>query len=1151
MAEYNFGQIESKWQKIWEDMQSGKAEDFSEKMPFYSLIEFPYPSGAGLHVGHCMMYSATDAHARMMRMKGYNVMYPIGWDAFGLPTENYAIKNKMKPADATAANIETFKRQMKSLGYSFDWSREINTTDPEYYRWTQWIFLQFYKHAMVGPTSSSDFAGQSGKLIEIADDDTTTPRMAFQAEMPVNWCPSCKTILANEEVINGKCERCGAQSEKRVQKQWMLRITAYADRLIKDLDTVDYLEKIKSQQVNWIGKSEGTKIKFEVRASQLAASENSINSEKINKMLGIIDRVSKAFAEKNIKIWFNGTWGVIGYYKSIFDEPDDVDCGVLEADFEVARKIVEELGFSKIEDKENGEFRVSIYNTEGITYEIGTFKEDLGENVATIEGHNYPIPDAKWLADCYRITASKERRRGKNDLQRAEFLDSIGEKAQFIEVFTTRADTLFGCTYIVIAPESNYLTMIKDQILNIKEVEEYINQAKKKSDLERTELQKEKTGVRLEGVRAINLINNEEVDIYVADYVLATYGTGAVMAVPAHDERDWEFAKKYNITIKQTIAPYFADTSELDGVRADKPTVERRAVLGLVKHWSEDKYYLLNWEQFGWHTMVIGGVEQGESDIDAVSREVREETGYQDIKSVKKIDFETINHFFARHKDVNRYGWFNCYLVELADDQYLAPELEEVKNHTGKWYTPEEADQFINLSNHIYYWNSYKNAEKAFVDYGVLINSGEFNNLSSQDAKIAITEKLKQSGVGDFVTNFKIRDWIFSRQHYWGEPIPIVHCEKCGIVPLPEEQLPLTLPDVENYQPTDTGESPLAAISDWVNTKCPKCGGNAKRETDTMPNWAGSSWYSLAYAMNKDLGMMNFDANGNIFADKSKELDYWMPVDLYNGGMEHTTLHLLYSRFWHKFLFDLGVVSSPEPYKKRIAHGMILGPDGQKMSKSRGNVINPDETVEKFGADTLRAYIMFIGPYDQDSSWSTTAVQGVHRFLKRVWNNIEKISEASDEKELLIKLNQTINGVTDDIENYRMNTVIAKLMEFNNVLEKVGHISRESFGKFLTLLSVVAPHIASELWENGGFEGMVVDQAWPIADDNYLIADTVEMVVQVNGKVRDKVQVDANISDEELRAIALDSEKVKFYLEGKEIVRVIIVPKKLVSIVAK
>jgi len=860
--EYDFGAIESKWQKIWEDEQYGKSEDSSDKKPYYSLIEFPYPSGAGLHVGHCMMYSATDAHARMLRMKGYNVMYPIGWDAFGLPTENYAIKNKIKPQDATAANVETFKRQMKAIGYSFDWNREINTTDPEYYRWTQWIFLQFYKHAMV-----------SGKLVEVADDDTTTPRMAYQAEMPVNWCPSCKTILANEEVIGGNCERCGAQSEKRVQKQWMLRITAYADRLISDLDTVDYLEKIKTQQVNWIGKSEGTRIRFGVRSSELGVRDDKIDQDKIDKMLGVIDRVNNALSETGIKVWFNGTWGVIGYYESIFDQPNDVDYGVLEADFDQARQIVENLGFAKIEDKDNGEFKVSIYDADGYNLEIGTFKDDLGENKANINGHKYPIPDAKWLANCYRITAVKERRQGSNDLQRAEFLESldnykilkppfakatevaqqvqddITNKEQYIEVFTTRADTLFGCTYVVIAPENPLVENLKFKIQNLKEVEEYIDNAKKKSDLERTELQKEKTGVRLEGVKAINPINNEEVDVYIADYVLATYGTGAVMAVPAHDERDFEFAKKYGIEIKQSVAPYFSTTSGPDAIQADKPMVKRRAVLGLVKHWSEDKYYLLNWEKFDWHTMIIGGVEENESDEEAVVREVKEETGFQTIKNIKKIDFESINSFFARHKDVNRYGWFNCFLVELADDQYLEPNPEEVKNHSGKWYTAEEVGQFINLPMHTYYWEAHNNVEKAFTDYGVLLNSGEFNDLTSDDAKIAITEKLKQAGDGDFVTNFKIRDWIFSRQHYWGEPIPIVHCEHCGMVPVPEDQLPLTLPDVENYQPTDTGESPLAVISDWVNTTCPKCGGSAKRETDTMPNWAGSSWYFLAYAM--------------------------------------------------------------------------------------------------------------------------------------------------------------------------------------------------------------------------------------------------------------------------------------------------------------
>ncbi|KKQ74649.1 MAG: Leucine-tRNA ligase [Berkelbacteria bacterium GW2011_GWB1_38_5] len=607
MEKYVFKLIEKKWQKIWEEESYGKAEDFSKKPKHYHLVEFPYPSGEGLHIGHCMSYGASDAYCRMKRMQGFEVMFPMGWDAFGLPTENFAIKNKVKPQDATKKNIDNYRRQMKSLGYSFDWSREVNTTDPTYYKWTQWIFLQFYKHGIV-----------DGKLIEVLDDDTETPRLAYQAEMPVNWCPSCKINLANEEVVGGGCERCGTPTIKKMQKQWMLRITSYADRLITDLDKVDYLDKIKTQQLNWIGKSEGANIKFEIRSSK---SETNSKSQIIN-------------------------------------------------------------------------------------------------------------------------------------------------SKQYIDVFTTRADTLFGCTYVVLAPEHPLINKIKNKISNIKEVEEYIDKATRKSDLERAEIEKEKTGVELKGISTTNPINNEKIPVWIADYVLLTYGTGAVMAVPAHDQRDFEFAKKYEIRIKMVICPNYPNP--------------------------------------------------------------------------------------------------------------VCPVLE-----------------------------------KAFEDYGHLVDSGEFDGFTSKDAQKKITEKLKEIGAGDFGINYKLRDWIFSRQHYWGEPIPIVHCEKCGVVALDEKDLPLKLPEIEHYEPTDTGESPLAKISEWVNTKCPGCDGEAKRETDTMPNWAGSSWYYLRYCDPK---------NTNSLADQ-KILDFWMPVDLYNGGVEHTTLHLLYSRFWHKFLYDLKVVPGAEPYQKRITHG--------------------------------------------------------------------------------------------------------------------------------------------------------------------------------------------------------------------------------------
>ena len=1022
MNEYDFKKIEEKWSKKWAESDYGKASDNSEKPKHYHLIEFPYPSGAGLHVGHCMGYGASDAYCRMKRMQGFEVMFPIGWDAFGLPTENFAIKNKIKPKDATSQNIANFKKQMNSLALSFDWNREINTTDPKYYRWTQWIFLQFYKHGIV-----------DGKLIEIANDDTTTPRLAYQAEMPVNWCPSCKINLANEEVINGKCERCGVETSKRMQKQWMLRITKYADRLISDLDTVDYEERIKTQQINWIGKSNGSSIRFKLIA----------NSEKLIVM----------------------------------------------------------------------------------------------------------------------------------------------EKDLFIEVFTTRADTLFGATYIVLAPEHPLLANHKLQITNHKEVENYIAEAKKKSDIDRADIDKEKTGVELKGVRAINPINNEEIPIFVADYVLAGYGTGAVMAVPAHDSRDFEFAKKYNLPIQQVIAPNitYHKTPPVDGLE----WIERDAVESIIYNPITKKYLCLEWKKQPWTCFVTGGIDTGEDVIKAAKREILEETGFKNVKLIKHLGYTRLR-FHAAHKNCNRLGNFQGLLFELENDERIEPSEKEKEIHEVIWLSRDEisADRLI-CASFDHWTNGVDNKETAFIEYGSLVNSGKFSKLDSKEAMKKITEKLKEAGSGDFAVNYKLRDWIFSRQHYWGEPIPIVYCAECAktnrqvkseklivksegsgtiidgkeyaTVPVPEDQLPVVLPEVENYEPTDTGESPLAKIDSWVNVKCPVCGGDAKRETDTMPNWAGSSWYYLRYCdtkNNKELASIDklkhwltpsMDAGGAPRSSKSEG-----GVDLYNGGMEHTTLHLLYSRFWHKFLFDLKCVPTSEPYQKRIAHGIILGPDGRKMSKSFGNVINPDDMIAEFGADTLRAYIMFIGPYDQESAWNMNGIQGVHRFLKKVWGNFKKVKEGKEDKEddrLMLELQKTIKGVSEDIERFSMNTYIAKLMEFNNLLVKEKTIPKNIAEKFLILLSPAMPYVAEELWEHIGHKDSIFSSEWPKFDQTIINSDKLEIPIQINGKVRHRVHVLSDISDDELEKMVLSEKIVIDHLACKEPKKVIVVPKKLVSIV--
>ena len=799
---YNHKELEVKWQKVWDDEKAFETSKDYSKPKFYALVEFPYPSGQGLHVGHPRPYTALDIVARKRRMQGYNVLYPMGWDAFGLPTENYAIKNHIHPKIVTKNNVERFKNQLHSLGYSFDWDREVNTTDPNYYKWTQWIFLKLFK------------AG-----------------LAYKSEMPINWCTECKVGLANEEVVNGVCERCGAEVVRKVKSQWMLKITEYADKLIQDLDDVDYIERVKVSQKNWIGKSQGA-----------------------------------------------------------------------EVDFQISGK----------EDK--------------------------------------------------------------------------------LRVYTTRPDTLFGATYMVVSPEHPIIEKYKDELKNYDALVEYREMASRKSDFERTELAKDKTGVMIDGLCAINPVNGKEIPIWISDYVLMTYGTGAIMAVPAHDERDWDFAKKFNMPIIEVVAG--SDVSVQEAVYTDVAT-------------------------------------------------------------------------------------------------------------------------------------------------GTLVNSEFLNGLSVAEAKEKIIAFLEEKGIGTAKTNFKLRDWVFSRQRYWGEPIPIVKCEKCGFVAIDEKELPLELPEVESYMPTDNGESPLAAMTDWVNTTCPCCGGPAQRETDTMPQWAGSSWYFLRYTD---------PTNEDALASK-EALEYWLPVDWYNGGMEHTTLHLLYSRFWHKFLYDNGVVPCKEPYQKRTSHGMILGSNGEKMSKSRGNVVNPDEIVEDYGADTLRTYEMFIGAFDLSASWSDDGVKGCRRFLDRVWK-LQDIMVDGDtySADMETKMHQTIKKVTNDFENLKFNTAIAAMMALINDFYKKNSVTKAEYTTLVTLLNPVAPHITEELWQVIGNEGRVYQTAWPQYDEAKTVESTIEIAVHINGKTKATVKVAADIDKD--AAIAAAKEALGDKLSGN-IIKEIYVPGKIVNIVAR
>ena len=802
MNKYDYEKIEKKWQKYWDEHQTFHAENDYSKPKFYALVEFPYPSGQGLHIGHPRPYTAMDIVARKRRLQGYNVLFPMGWDAFGLPTENFAIKNKIHPAIVTRNNVARFKGQLKSLGLSFDWNREVNTTDPDYFKWTQWIFLQLFKKGL-----------------------------AYKKEMAVNWCTSCKVVLANEEVVGGCCERCGGEVIRKVKSQWMLKITEYAQRLIDDLSEVNYLDKIKVTQTNWIGRSEGAEVDFDTTAGDT------------------------------------------------------------------------------------------------------------------------------------------------------------------LTVYTTRPDTLFGATYMVIAPEHPVIQKWADKLTNMEEIKAYQEMAAKKSDFDRTEMNKDKTGVKLEGVKAINPVNGTEIPIFISDYVLMSYGTGAIMAVPAHDDRDWEFAKVFHI-----------------------PMIE----------------------------VVAGG------------------------------------------------------------------NIEEA----------------------------------AFTDCatGVMVNSGFLTGLSVEEAKVKIKDWLEETKKGHRKVNFKLRDWVFSRQRYWGEPIPLVNCEKCGWVAIPEEELPLRLPDVESYMPTDNGESPLSTLESFINTTCPCCGGPAKRETDTMPQWAGSSWYFLRYC----------DPHNDKELASKEALQYWMPVDWYNGGMEHTTLHLLYSRFWNKFLYDIDAVPYKEPYMRRTSHGMILGEDGQKMSKSRGNVINPDDVVRQYGADTLRLYEMFIGDFEKTAPWSPSSIRGCKRFLDRVWALQEILTEGDAYRpELTSNFHKTIKKVTEDIESLKFNTAIASMMALVNDIYNTGSITKAEYRTLVMLLNPFAPHLTEEIYEICGFGGVLNEQTWPEFDETLCADKTVEIVVQINGKVKTKLNIPADAEKEAVLAQALAEPKIAEAVSGKTLVKQIYVQNKLVNFVVK
>ena len=944
MNPYDHIKIEKKWQKVWESKQPNKVKEDPSKKKFFALIEFPYPSGAGMHVGHIRSNTAMDIISRKRRREGFNVLYPIGWDAFGLPTENYAIKTGIQPAVVTKTNTDTFRKQLKSLGFSFDWSREINTTDPKYYKWTQWIFLQFLKKGL-----------------------------AYKKKMTINWCPKDLIGLANEEVIDGCCERCGTKVEQKEKEQWMLAITKYAERLDKDLDETEFLEKIKIQQRNWIGKSEGAEIDFAIK----------------------------------------------GYDKKI-------------------------------------------------------------------------------------------------------------------KVYTTRPDTLFGVTYVVLSPEHALISDFINSADNTIEIAQYIKTSKEKKDIERTDAKNEKTGVELKGIKAINPVNNEEVPVWIADYVLADYGTGAVMAVPAHDERDFDFAKKYELTIKQVVEPSFVGETGDAAIKPGLEFIKREAVCAIVRNPKDDSYLCISWKGVQMNGLVTGGIEQSEDVVDSARREVLEETGYKNLKFIKKSPLAINTFFYHRIKQQNRHAHFQFVFFDLENEERAEVNEKEKALHEVVWKKKDELKTFFSVFEGQFLVSLLNNPNYVHTDSGLIVNSEQFNGRKSEEVKKEITDLAQ----GKWVIKFKLRDWIFSRQRYWGEPIPVVHCEKCGIVPLPESELPLELPEVKNYQPSQTGESPLASLEKWVNTKCPNCKGKAKRETDTMPNWAGSSWYYLRYADSN---------NKKAFADK-KNLDYWTPVDWYNGGMEHTTLHLLYSRFWHKFLFDLGLVPTSEPYKKRTSHGLILAEGGAKMSKSVGNVVNPDDIVKTVGADTLRVHEMFMGPFDQAIAWDTNTIAGSRRFIERIWKLQEKVGGQGNEK-IDIALNKTIKKVSQDIEDMKFNTAISSIMVLLNDFEKESEVSKNHYETSIQLIAPFAPHVAEELWVILKNKDSVHATPWPQFDPKKLVESVVTISIQVNGKMRSTMQAEADMSDDDIKNMALNIDEIKKWTDGKEIKKVIIIKNRLVNIV--
>jgi leucyl-tRNA synthetase/predicted alpha/beta hydrolase family esterase len=1349
-------EMEAKWQKTWAEAGTYTAKTgnlASKQDKFYGLIEFPYPSGEGLHVGHPRSYTAIDLVTRKHRMQGKNVLYPIGWDAFGLPTENFAIKHKIRPADATKRNIGNFTRQIKSLGFGFDWTREVDTTDPKYYKWTQWQFLQFLK------------AG-----------------LAYKAKSTINWCPKCKIGLANEEAQGGVCERCGTPVEKREKAQWMIKISKYADRLIDDLQTVDYLDKIAAQQVNWIGRSEGAEIVFRVAKFEkvLVATNNKSKLARAKKLLGAflpgLQVLSPAEAGLEAREVQEGDDMLenarckAASYAGLTDLPVlGMDSGLYISgeNLNVASPKRNALGGvpeETLTQEQKAAYMDSFYRgiaakhggeVEGYWHDFTVLRMPDGTEVAAENKRNIILTDHRIaemdiylpVHSLYKVGPEKKyatelSEDGVIHIELEAFAKSLVTLcSEEVRVFTTRPDTLFGVTYVTLAPEHKLVQawLKNGKIKNWEAVQAYIEQVKSKTDMERTAETKDKTGVPLEGVFATNPVNGEQVPVWIADYVLAGYGTGAVMAVPAHDERDYAFAKKFGLSIKQVVAPYIKLSGEY-APKEGKETASRKVVTAIIRHRQTGKYLLQDMADSR-RGFTGGGVEGEENLEEAVRREVSEETGYAEMTIVKRIG-EVWGHGYKPKKDRNCFDPDTAFLVEVDGEPTRNRSEEDLTAHELVWKEAAEVEGFVNLQHHLALWRTLQENGECFTEEGVAAQtSGFLSGSTTKEAKEKMIQWLETHNAGKRLKTYKLRDWVFSRQRYWGEPIPLVHCEACaqkkqkallihgfsgsgekgwfptikkeleaqgyevfaptmamtdgptieawmellkpymeqlgeddvvvghsigaraavellertrkkidrlvlvapaigeypvaryeqrlkdepqrkadfdflrafwqkpidwkrveslvgsavvmrssddaiiqkpthaiypagwllqsyegkghfqevdqpellehilshkvtGWIPVPDAQLPVTLPEVEAYEPTDTGESPLAKIDAWVNTICPKCGGPATRETDTMPNWAGSSWYFLRYCDPQ---------NDQQFASP-EALKYWLPIDLYNGGMEHTTLHLLYSRFWHKFLYDMGYIPEEcgsEPYAMRRSHDMILGEGGVKMSKSKGNVVNPDDVVKEYGADVFRLYEMFIGPYDQKAPWDTNGVEGVRRFMDRVWYVFHQpqVTDRAVPSDLETLYHQTIKKVTDGIDHLQFNTPVSQMMILANAYQEFGCVPTAHRDGFMQVLAPYAPHMAEELWQEEKHEFSIHRAGWPTYDAAKLVSDTFELVIQVNGKVRDKVTVAKDIVEDEAKKLALASEAVQKWLEGKEPQKVVYVKGRLVSVV--